>query len=215
VLRTRAKKPRTRGASSLRKTARRRRLAGVDGKTIATVGASVLVAFAGFVAAYVNNLRLARRKDRLDRVSRQLSEFYGPLLSLVSTGNATWGVFRQTYRPGRPFWGTEPAPTEEEAATWRLWMREVFMPLNRQIASVIHSKADLLDEEEMPQCLLDVCAHVASYEPVLKRWEEGDVEQHTALNAFPRRDLSAYASASFLRLKHEQSRLLASSRRRA
>jgi hypothetical protein len=176
---------------------------------MATVGASIVAAFAGFVAAYVNNLRLARRKDRLDRVSRQLSEFYGPLLSLVSTGNATWSVFRRTYRPGRSFWGTEPPPTDEEAATWRLWMREVFMPLNRRIAEVIHSKADLLEEEEMPQCLLDVCAHVASYEPVLKRWDDGDVEQHTALNLFPRRDLTAYAEQSFHRLKTEQSRLLA------
>jgi len=169
----------------------------------------VFVAFAGFVAAYLNNLRLARRKDRLDRVSRQLSEFYGPLLSLVSTGTSTWTLFRKTYRPGGSFWGRLPEPTEHEAATWRLWMSEVFMPLNRRIAEVIHSKADLLEEREMPQCLLDVCAHVASYEPVLERWAAGDFSEHTALSLFPQKELQAYASRSFHSLKARQSLLLA------
>jgi hypothetical protein len=180
----------------------------MDAKTIATIGATVFVAFAGFLAAYLNNLRLTQRKDRLDRVSRQLSDFYGPLLALASTGSSTWELFRTRYRPEGSFWHRQPSPSDEEAHIWRLWMTEVFMPLNRRMVEVIRSKADLLDDAEVPQCLLDVCSHVASYEPVLKRWEGGDFRENTPLANFPARELLQYLSESFLRLKANQQSLL-------
>jgi len=181
----------------------------VDATTAATVGTTLFVAFAGFVAAYLNNLRLTQRKDRLDRVSRQLSEFYGPLLALESTETSTWGLFRERYRPFGAFWDPRDPPTEDEARVWRLWMTEVFMPLNRKMVEVIRSRADLLDDVRIPQCLLDVCSHVASYEVVLKQWEAGDFREHTALANFPTQELHPYLSKSFDRLKAEQQRLLA------
>ena len=47
---------------------------------------SVLVALIGYVVKYFNDLRLAQRKDRLDRVSHQLSDLYGPLFALNAAG---------------------------------------------------------------------------------------------------------------------------------
>ena len=69
-----------------------------------------LVAVAGYLITYRNNLRLNERKDRLDRVTRQLSDFYGPLFATVSASQAAWEVFRNQYRPGGAFWDESGPP---------------------------------------------------------------------------------------------------------
>ena len=50
---------------------------------------------------------------------------------------------------------------EEEA--WRLWMRHVFMPLNTRMEELVITKAELLDAPTMPDCLLQLVAHVTAY----------------------------------------------------
>jgi hypothetical protein len=181
----------------------------VDWKTALTVSVSVVLALAGYVATYVYNLRLAQRKDRLERVDSQLSDLYGPLMALTSAGNSSWLAFRSLYRPGAgAFWEPWQPPTAEEAAAWRLWMTEVFMPLNLQIVDVVTGHCDLLVEREMPQCLLDACAHVAAYRAVLKQWEAGDFTRHTSVINFPSAQILSYASTNYGRLKAEQSSLL-------
>jgi hypothetical protein len=52
----------------------------MDWKTTATLLVTVALAFAG----YAYSLHLARRNARLERVSRQLSDLYGPLMALES-----------------------------------------------------------------------------------------------------------------------------------
>jgi hypothetical protein len=175
------------------------------------LGVPALVAVAGYLLAYRNTLRLNQRKDRLDRITRQLGDLYGPLYAITSASTAAWLVFRNQYRPGGAFWSTfGSAPTDDEAAAWRRWMTTVFMPLNRRLRDVIVEHIDLLEEEVVPQVLLDVCAHVASYEPVLQRWEEGDYTEHTAPFNFPADQLLSYAERRVLSLKAEQEKFLRS-----
>src|SRR3954454_12567147 len=69
-----------------------------------SLGIPALVAVAGYLVAYRNNLRLNERKDHLDRVTRQLSDFYGPLFATASASKAAWMVFRSLHRPGGAFW---------------------------------------------------------------------------------------------------------------
>ncbi len=88
------------------------------------------------------------------------------------------------------------------------------MPINLAIMDLIVHKADLLAEDAMPWPLLDACAHVEAYEPVIRRWEQGDFTDHVSLIPFPRRELSEYLSTTFASLKTEQSRLIRASRRR-
>jgi hypothetical protein len=181
----------------------------VSWKAALTLAVPAFVAVVGYLMTYRNSLRLNERKDHLDRVTRQLTDFYGPLLATASAGNAAWSAFRDRYRPSGYFWSESgPPPTAEEAAAWRRWMVAVFMPLNRRLRDVVVDHADLLDEDRVPQLLLDVCAHVATYEAVLKQWDEGDFSEHTALLNFPGKDLLDYAEAGFRRLKAEQHRLL-------
>jgi hypothetical protein len=174
-----------------------------------SLGIPALVAVVGFLITYRNSLALSRRKDRLDRVGRQLGELYGPLFAMSSASAETWRVFRSEYRPGGGFWGKEgPPPTTEEAAAWRLWITTVFMPLNRRMRDVIVDHADLLDEERIPDLLLRVCAHVAVYEAILKQWEQGNHARHATPINFPSNELVKYSEERVQYLKKEQNRLL-------
>ncbi len=162
----------------------------------------------GYFATYHNNLRLERRKDHLDRLNRQLAEFYGPLYALSASAQAGWEMFRSIYRPNiGPFWGTDPPPSATEAAAWRLWMTTVFMPLNREMRDVVIHGTDLVDDDELPSCLIDLSNHVAAYEAVIQRWKEGDFSDHYGPSNYPV-EVAAYASERFTRLKVEQGRLL-------
>src|ERR1044072_3880974 len=164
----------------------------MDWKTGLTLSVSILIAFIGFITKYINDIKIAQRKDRLERINRQLKELYGPLSALIHTSGIAWQGFRKKYRPNRSYWRSEPYPDEDEAAVYRLWMREVFMPLNLRMERVIVENADLLYHEKMPECLLTVCAHVSAYKTILKRWESGDYSEHLSIVDFPGQAVRQY-----------------------
>lgn len=173
------------------------------------IAVPAVVAVAGFFAAYLKNLRIARRKDQLDRVNRQLNELYGPLLALVSGSTRSWQAFRSRHRPDvAAFWDPADPPSGAEAEAWRVWMAEVFMPLNSRMEQLVVTKADLLETESIPDCLLDLVAHVASYRAVLAQWSVGDVSEHKAPLNFPGDAVKAHAEAAFAILKSRQHDLL-------
>ena len=181
----------------------------MDTSALVTLSVTVLIAAGGYFATYLNNLRLARRKDRLDRVSKQLSDFYGPLLALSRAGERSWAAFMDKYRPeARWFWDEEAPPTEEQVNVYRLWVRQVFMPLNTRMVDVVTSKADLLDESHVPDILLQLCAHVASFQAILKRWDDEDFSENAPGIPLPGVQINEYAEATFRRLKAEQNQLL-------
>jgi len=174
----------------------------------------IVVALMGVLGAYFYNTALARRKDRLDRINRQLSELYGPLLSLVAASSRSWEVFRSRYRPGGAYWDRDPPPTPDETEAWRLWMSEVFMPLNDRMAELVVTKADLLESRDLPSCLLDLVAHVESYRAVTAAWRQGDYRENRAPLNFPREALQQYAEECFSQLKARQEILLRDTGRR-
>ena len=178
-----------------------------------TLAVPASVAILGFFVAYVVNLRLARRSDQLAWVSRQLSDFYGPLYALVKATDISWTAFRANHRPGGSFWKDSDPPSEADAAAWRLWMSLVFMPLNRQMRDLVVTQAQLLDDDQVPDCLLTLCAHVSTYEAILGRWAKGDFSEHVSAVAFPRQELTTYAVESFGPLKSKQQRLIRSTQR--
>jgi hypothetical protein len=181
-------------------------------EAVALVG--VVVAAIGYLFKYQTDVMLLQRNDRLERINRQLSDFYGPLLALTRSSERSWVAFRERHRPpgDRSYWRGDPPLTEEDAAAWRLWMTTVFMPMHQQMMDLVLNHADLIDESEMPLCLLDLCAHVSGYQAVLKQWESGDIsvarEDNISVVNFPSQELTAYAAVAFGRLKTEQGRLL-------
>ncbi len=173
-----------------------------------TAAVTILVALIGYLVTYWNNIRLSQRMEQLNRVNKQLSEFYGPLYSIVDTGNRVFDTFRTRYRPGVSYLEGTPPPTEEELKVWRLWMSTVFMPRNLQLYDLIMSKSDLIIETDIPDCLKDLCAHVAAYQTLLKKWQDNDFSEHKSLINFPRKTLTEYALQSFKQLKSKQAKLI-------
>jgi hypothetical protein len=186
----------------------------MDGtEAVAMVG--VAVAVIGYFVTYRTNLRLAQRNDRLERINSQLSEFYGPLLALTRSSDQSWQAFRKRYRPGGgSFWKSDPPLTVEDAAAWRLWMITVFVPVHQQMMELVLNRAHLIEEPDMPSCLLTLCAHVNGYQAILKEWETGEIsierEDNISIVNFPGEELAAYAATAFSRLKAEQAELLGS-----
>ncbi|NEB42460.1 hypothetical protein [Streptomyces sp. SID14515] len=171
---------------------------------------TIALAFVGYVAAYLNGLRLAQRQERLARVNRQLSDFYGPLFAITEANSRAFEAFAQrNVRPdGRSPFDHEEPPTEEELAEWRLWVTTVFLPNIRTMRDLVVTHADLLRESEMPPLLLKLCAHVSGYEITAARWAEGRYDQHLSVVSFPSQDLAAYARTGFTALKKAQAQLL-------
>ncbi len=90
---------------------------------VITAIVTIFVALAGYLITYWNNILLSRRTDRLNRINKQLNEFYGPLYSLVYSSSKSWVTFRTKYRSQkRSYFSDNPPPTEEELQAWRLWM---------------------------------------------------------------------------------------------
>ena len=174
---------------------------------IITTIVTVVLTLLGYLITYANNVRLAQRTERLNRVNKQLGEFYGPLFALIYSSDASWRAFRQKYRPHQGYFGDDKQPTDQELERWRLWMTTVFMPSNLRVYELIVSKADLLIESDMPKCLLDACAHVAAYQAVLKKWEKQDYSEYNSLLDFPS-EVLPYCRQSFQKLKAEQAKLI-------
>jgi hypothetical protein len=173
------------------------------------VAVTIVLALAGYIVTYLNSLRLAQRQERLARVNRQLGDFYGPLFAITEANSRTFAAFRERHaRAGdqSPFSDTTP-PTEQELTEWRLWLATVFLPNIQQMRDLVINHADLLRDPEMPQLLLQLCAHVSGYEITVARWEHGDYDHHLSVTPYPV-EIRTYAGENFNRLKAEQEQLL-------
>lgn len=186
--------------------------------TIATLGVTLTVAFAGYCAKYLNDTAVAATEARLERANAQLRELYGPLFSMVRINTSTWGAFLEVYQSSglfQPREGGGIAPqTPEEEAVWRHWITHVFQPLNSAMAQCVIDHADLLDETEMPEALLLLTAHARGYEGVIAAWDvEGDWS-NISLTPFPGEALLRYTETKYVDLKSRQQRLLEARGRR-
>lgn len=180
----------------------------MDTNTTITVVVTIFVAVLGSVAAYLNSLRIAARKDQLDHVDRQLRKLYGPLFALNHVSNIAWRAFRQKYRPGaESYFRTAPGPTAEEEEAWRLWMATVFIPLILRMEEVILKHSDLIEEQEMPQCFIDLISHISAYKALMQKWSNGDYSEHVSVIRFPGAALTAYLEPQYRALKLRQTLL--------
>jgi len=181
---------------------------------------AIILAIVGYFVKYLNDVRITTKKAKIDsekdklnselnRVNEQLEEFYGPLKALNESSRIAWSDFRKKYRSHTPhFFSNKEMPNEEELKAWRLWMTIVFMPNNNKMFEIINSRLDLLIEDEMPDSLKLVCAHVAAYKTVMHKWEQKDFSEHTSTINFPAVEVKEYIDKSFTRLKKRQNELI-------
>lgn len=179
----------------------------MDGKFLITTIVTILIAVTGLVAKYVNDLSIANRKDKLERINRQLKEFYGPILSLSSSSNATFIKFASTWKNKKYYFDNDNTASEKELAIWRNWMKSVFIPINEKIYEIIINNGDLIIENQFPDCLKDFCAHVQTYRPIVSKWEINEFTEHTSLLNYPT-ELGKYIEQGYKYLKMQQAKLI-------
>ena len=89
---------------------------------------------------------------------------------------------------------------------YRHWMCCVLQPLNEKAADVIVNHLNLLEATYIDPLLLQFVAHVSSYRVILKRWEEGAINEWSAVS-YPDK-LPGYVEREFKRIKRKQAELL-------
>jgi hypothetical protein len=169
---------------------------------------TILLALLGYFATYVNNLRLARRSDKLKHVTTQIDELYGPLYIITQTGQMLSQALRaKGLRRGKENLIEDSPASANEISEWRIWIEQVFQPLNEQLEKIIINKAHLIIEEEMPHCLKRFLAHSAGYKAVVAKWHLNDFSENTSVIAYPG-ELEEYAASSYAKLKYQQRKLI-------
>ncbi len=169
---------------------------------------TIALAITGYAYTYIKDVELSSRKAKLERVSSQLQYLYGPLYSVSYAQERVWVEFRKKNRPGKGYyWDTFPPPTDIEAKEWRLWMENVFMPLNIQMEKIILGNTHLLVEEEIPDPLLSLLAHIEGYRATLAKWKNGDYSVHTSFFNYPT-EIKQYSLKHYIELKKKQSLLI-------
>ena len=163
---------------------------------------TVVLAFFGYLATFLSARMLARRKDKLELVTRRLNEFYGPLYVASEAGTIAYRSLLK--KQGK----TQSFPIlDSELKEWMLWVTTIFMPLNDVREKIIIEKAYLIIEEQMPHCLLDFVTHVVGYKAVAAQWAEGDFTERRSTIGWPP-EFDLYVERSYAALKAEQTRLL-------
>lgn len=170
---------------------------------------TVLLAFLGYAAAYVNSLVLTRRKEQLELVSKQINEFYGPLYLSCRASNIAFKAF--SIKLGDVSKAAAAAPAKvgdlDTLKEWRLWIGKVLMPMNQRVEDTIMTGAHLIEEETVPDCILRFIAHNAAWKAVMCKWEQGDWSDQFSIVPYPK-ELGSYAESRYAKLKKEQLRLI-------
>jgi len=101
-----------------------------------------------------------------------------------------------------------PPLDDEELERWRMWVIHSAHPRATRAYKVICAKAHLLIDDDMPECLLEFCAHKAGYDVLIQRWQQGDYREHLSLVRHPGDALYDYVATAFADLKRQQGELL-------
>ena len=169
---------------------------------------TISLALLGYFVTYLNNLRLAKRADKLRFITTQIDELYGPLYVITQTGQILFQALNaQGMKQGRLIINQDAPDSAEDISEWRIWVEDVFQPLYEQLDQIIIQKAHLIIEDEMPQCLKRFLAHTAGYKAVIKKWQLGDFTESSSVIHYPV-EIEDYAEKSYLMLKAKQKKLI-------
>ncbi|MCF0069764.1 hypothetical protein LZD49_04725 [Dyadobacter sp. CY261] len=175
-------------------------------KLFITLTATAVIAVVGFFIKYFYDLELVKRKDRLDRVNKQLGDCYGPLYALLKSNDQAWISLKHRLAITDNKFDIATS-TEAERKVWKHYMQTIYIPTNDKIYDILVSKSDLLKEEDIPDCLLQLITHIVAYKVVAKGWEVGEGDENVEIVPFPL-NAREHVYQEFGNLKKEQSGLL-------
>ena len=178
-------------------------------------GISIFFAILGYVSTAVQQIRVQQHNARVQRVSEQLKNLYGPLLACVTASKWSYDAMikqaaRDSGKPSLtiPQFAVEVRsnPQGVAARAYRSWVKSVLLPLSERAAQLVIDRADLLENSGIEPLLLQLVAHVSAYKVIIQRWKEGGDE---AMSAIPYPDdIIEFANEGFAKLKRRQARLL-------
>jgi len=184
------------------------------------VTAAILIFAAGWLITFLYDRSKRASEARLERISHQIRDLYGPLLAGIRESEVAWDLyeahFNEQFYPGLdddrrdPEWPYEAG--SEKLLTWMRWNRQIFQPINERMRGIIEHNLDLFDEEDVPDELRAFLNHVISWKAVLSDWEAGDFSRIAAVNKYPA-EMKPYVKGRYERLKVAQKRLLHGSAR--
>jgi hypothetical protein len=177
----------------------------VSGLVGGVVGAAVTVI--GWYVTHRQTAKAQKRRDKLDLVTKQLTEFYGPLHVACEAGRIADEALIRKLGLSEGIFDNGRQPSEGELAEWFLWMEHVFAPLNDAREELIMKKLYLIREHNVPQQIHTFVAHVTLCRAMLAKWKKGDRSELFAPVQFPV-GLDQYAEQGFRDLKQEQHSLI-------
>jgi len=159
-----------------------------------SIAVTIVLALVGYFVTYLNNLRLARRADRLTYITSQIRDFYGPLYVITQTSRVLYDAFRIESQGRHGI---------DADLMWRTWAQAVFIPMNAELERVITTKSYLIREAQMHPALLRFCAHSAACRALSAQWAQNDFRSVHPSIQFPE-ELDKYAIASYQSLREEE-----------
>jgi hypothetical protein len=186
----------------------------MDLATILPLVISVLLALGGYLFTYFYGKKQEQRKSRLERINRQLDDFYGPLLAIVQSNQTAWDSFIAKHGNKPHFYKKDQNPTPEEVTEFHTWMSKVFMPNNEKLHKIIINNTSLVVENEIPRVLLDLFAHIMEFRINFSEREHKHSEVAESNSKYPGEELLAYCEKSFRELKTEQISLIKGRRKK-
>ena len=175
---------------------------------VITASASITVAVLVFILNQRAQLRVERRRLRLERVGSQLRDLYGPLHALIDVNERVWQALHEAKLPNKELRRSDSRLPPGRRAEWKHWIEHALLPANRKMRDLILGHADLVVEVGMPEPLRVFCAHVAAYEVLMSIEDPDDNPTSRALIEHPGEPYVQYVRRSFADLKQEQARLL-------
>jgi hypothetical protein len=172
-----------------------------------------LVAVFGALLGIRIQIRARRRddilKNQLERLNKQISEFYGPLHTLYETGHRNHYNFLVLHGDNASL----------KNPNYKIWYENIFHSTNSGMENIIINKADLVLGKDIPDCLLAFCKWSAKMKlflnaPSQDGYDESKSKVIEARTQHPEVRMQMYLRASLEVLKEEQSRLLSGKKTR-
>lgn len=167
---------------------------------------TAIMALIGYFFTYWHRVRSEQRTARISLVNSQINDLYGPLYVLAEATSTAITTLRKRLG-GIQVFRDHTSPTQHELEEWKLWVTEVFIPLNNAMEEIILKRSCLIDGEELPECFLTFFAHNACYRVIIRKWSHGDLSELVSPIEYPD-DMHEYVRSTYEKLKTRHLRLI-------
>jgi hypothetical protein len=157
----------------------------------------------GYFIKYYINKRLQKLNRTLEYIDKQINEFYWPLYVFTNAGKTLFNeIFDKCDKTGF----VENSGSKKPVLEWRLWVEEIFIPMNEKIEKLIFEKSHLVVEDTIDPCFIEFLDHSAQYKVLVKQWSLDVFLNFHTEKKYPKA-LKTYIEDRLAKLRKEQRRI--------